>query len=48
VKTIEEAKFFLFEVVKCLQNLFGDERFVHVQKPLDSNAWPKIQNNKAI
>jgi hypothetical protein len=46
--TIEEASFLLFEVIRCPQNLFGDERFVHMHKPLDPNAQPKIQNNKAI
>lgn len=46
--TIDEADFFLFEVVRCIQNLFGDERFVHMHKPLDPNALPKFQNNKAI
>jgi hypothetical protein len=48
VTTIEEVGFLLFEVVRCLQNLFGDERFVHMHKHLDSNARPKFQNNKAI
>ncbi len=46
--TIEEASFLLFEVVRCPQNLFGDERFVHMHKPLDPNDQPKIQNNKAM
>jgi hypothetical protein len=48
VTTIEEVSFLLFEVVRCLQNIFGDEKFVHMHKPLDPNARPKIQNNKAI
>jgi hypothetical protein len=47
VTTIKEVSFLLFEIVRC-QNLFGDERFVHMHKPLDSNARPKFQNNKAM
>ncbi len=46
--TIEEAGFLLFEVVRCPQNLFGDESFVHMHKPLDPNVQPKILNNKTI
>jgi hypothetical protein len=46
VTTIEEASFLLFEVVRCLQNIFGDEKFVHMHKPLDPNAQPKIQTTK--
>jgi hypothetical protein len=45
---IKEVGFLLFEVVRCPQNLLGDERFVHMHKPLDPNAQPQIQNNKAI
>ncbi len=44
-----EITFVLFEVIRwCLWNLFGNEKFNLMHKPLDLDVWPKIRNNKII
>jgi hypothetical protein len=46
VTKIKDVGFVLFQVIRSLQNLFGNGKFVPMHKPLDPNAWSKIQNNK--
>jgi len=39
---LEEVSFVLFELVECpFCNLFGNEKSIHVHKPLDPNALQK-------
>jgi hypothetical protein len=47
--TFEKINFLLSKKSRCpLKNLFSDDAFIHIKRPLDANACLRIQNEKSI
>jgi hypothetical protein len=46
---LEKIGFLLSEKLRCLpKNIFGDDAYNLVNKLVDVNTWPKLQNDKSI
>ncbi len=49
VMALEETSFILFKKLKCHpRNLFDDDAWIPINKPMDVDSWPKTRNGKNI
>ncbi len=49
VMTLDEVGFFIFEKSNShLKNLFSEDASIFLNRSINENSWPKIQNGKKI